>query len=156
MTFTGSKVGKFPVSLSLPLFPAHLHTQLLPPWAALVSTDIQKLHEHSCMVLWPVLGQTQKHMPFTKDCSKYSLVQQRAEVQDNKGNRERFPWMAGKVEGYLQCNFYWGNSEVESMVFDVVCFVRLLTCVGEMCNSPFTYRNGVLSSSWIAVLDQEP
>lgn len=42
------------------------------------------------------------------------------------------------------------------MVFDVVCFVSLLTCLGEMCNSPFTYRNGVLSSSGIAVLDQEP
>jgi len=90
MTFAGSKVGRLPISLSLPLFPAHLHTQLLPAWVALVSTNVQKLQECSPTVLWPGLGQTQKHVLFTKDCAKYSLAQQRAEVWDNKGYRESF------------------------------------------------------------------
>lgn len=56
VTFAGSKVVKFLISLSLPLFPAHLHKQLLPAWAALVATSVQKRQERSPAVL----GQTQK------------------------------------------------------------------------------------------------
>lgn len=80
MVFAGSKVAVFPILLSLPLFPAHLHTQLLPAQAALVSTNVQKFEERSPTVLWPVLHQPLEHVLFTKYCSKYSPVPWRTEV----------------------------------------------------------------------------
>lgn len=66
VTFAGSKAGKFPVSLSLPLLPAHLRTQLLPAQAG--STDVQNLQERSPTVLCLVLGQN------TGTCAVYGRL----------------------------------------------------------------------------------
>lgn len=54
-----------------------------------------------------------------------------------------FPLTAEEVDGYSQCHLYWGDSEVESLIFSVVHLVRLLTHLGEINNSPFIHRYGV-------------
>lgn len=68
MTFAGCKVAVFPILLPLPLFPAHLHTQLLPAQAALVSTSVQKFEERSPTVL------VASAAPATGTCAVYKIL----------------------------------------------------------------------------------
>lgn len=98
LTFAGSRVAKFPISLSLLLFPDHLRTQLLPAWAALVSTDVQEVQECSPTVL----GQTQKHVLFAESIAlKSDLVQHKAQGRDNKEKRDFLPFLQERWKGYL-------------------------------------------------------
>lgn len=87
-----------------------------------------------------------RNMLFTRDCSKYSLVQQRAEVWNDKGNRER------SLAFSINCRRGGRLFTVSSLLrrfrswepnLQCVHLVRLLTHLGEINNSPFIHRYGV-------------